>query len=57
MRSFQRNENLNNSSGILRKAINRTVINYRGISLLPKCYKVLSNVLGVYVDEIIEEHQ
>jgi len=35
--------------------------NYRRISLLPTCYKVLSNILltrlSVYVDEIIVDHQ
>jgi hypothetical protein len=35
--------------------------NYRGISLLPTCYKILSNVLlsrlTLYADEIIGDHQ
>lgn len=35
--------------------------NYRGISLLPTCYKVLSNILlmklAPYADEIIGDHQ
>ena len=35
--------------------------NYRGISLLPTTYKILSNILlsrlTPYVEEIIEDHQ
>ena len=41
---------------------NKTVcINYRGISLLPTMYKILSNILlsrlTLYAEEIIEDHQ
>jgi len=55
-------ENLNNSSNLQKKKGGKSNCNnYRGISLFPTCYKVLSNILltrlSVYVDEIIGDHQ
>jgi len=56
-------ENLNNSSGlyIYIKGEKSDCNHYRGISLLPTCYKVLSNILltllSVCEDEIIGDHQ
>jgi len=46
---------------IFKKGDKTNCNNYRGISLLPTCYKVLSNILLVrlvpYTDEIIGDHQ
>ena len=42
---------------IYKKGDKRDCSNYKGISLLPTTYKILSNILLSYAEEIIGDHQ
>jgi len=54
-------DNVNNVKPIYKKGDKTDCSNYRGISLLPAMYKVLSNILlsrlTPYAEEIIGDHQ